>query len=252
MGLIERVDERIEEDIGLKSLAKDMLKRLSKLGLEVNHSLDSGISLFGLNLSAARHGYDERGGAALSYCRALGPKTVLDVGSGGGQHAAAFVSDGAAVTCIDYGTSIYAKNSSGASGAQVINTDFSTWTPDAQYDLVWASHVLEHQRNVGMFIERLINCCAPDGHVAIVVPFPHRRLWGGHVTLWTPGLLAYNVAICGVDLRDAVMRYGYRETWLVFRPKRILLPELTYDSGDVDKLSQFLPRNFRENGEPWF
>ena len=231
---------------------KDSLKYLSKLGLEVNYGLDGGISLFGMNLSRARKSYAERSESALTYCRTLKPATVLDVGSGGGQHASAFAGNGAAVTCIDYGTSIYAKTSTLTPNVSVVNADFGTWVPDRFYDLVWASHVLEHQRNVGSFISKLIACCALGGHVCIIVPAPHRRLWGGHVTLWTPGLLAYNIVLAGVDLSGATLEYGYRETWIVFSPKRIDMPALTFDSGDLDLLAPYLPKGFRENSEPWF
>lgn len=230
---------------------KDRLKKLSKLGIEVNHSLDSGVSLFGLNVSRSRARFDQRSSVALKRCLDLKPATVLDVGSGGGYHAEAFQNAGARVTCIDFGTSIYANDATDAT-LKVINTDFNRWSPDQKYTLVWASHVLEHQRNVGHFVDKLIECCAPDGHIAITVPFPHRRLWGGHLSLWTPGLLAYNVVLSGVDLRDAYLFYGYRETTLIFRPTPFTLPALTYDSGDIDMLAPYLPRGFRENGEPWF
>lgn len=231
--------------------AREFLKRLSRFGVEINHALDPGFSILGLNLSRARAPYAERGAAALAACRSLGARTVLDVGSGGGQHAAAFAADGAAVTCIDYGTSVYARAAHDPGTTSVIHADFAAWQPDRRYDLVWASHVLEHQRNPGAFIDKLIACCAPDGHVCVIVPFPHRRLWGGHVSLWTPGLLAYNVALSGVDLSGAQLSYGYRETWLLFRPRAIALPDLTYDSGDLDKLAPYLPKGFRENAEPW-
>lgn len=231
---------------------KTFLKKLSRTGIEVNYALDPGLSLFGINLSRSRHGYADRSAVALQYCRRLSPRTVLDVGSGGGQHASAFASDGANVTCVDLGTSIYAKTSQTVERVRVINTDFERWQADRQYDLVWASHVLEHQRNLGRFIEQLIACCSPSGHVAVIVPTPHRRLWGGHLTLWTPGLLAYNIVLAGVDLSDAELAYGYRETWIVFRPTKVSLPELTFDSGDLDLLSPFLPKGFRENSEPWF
>lgn len=231
---------------------KTFLKKFSRTGIEINYSLDPGISFFGLNLSRARHGYAERSVVALDYCRRLSPRDVLDVGSGGGQHASAFASDGANVTCVDLGTSIYAKTSQKTDRVRVINTNFEFWEPDRQYDLVWASHVLEHQRNVGRFIDQLIACCTLDGHVAIIVPTPHRRLWGGHLTLWTPGLLAYNIVLSGVDLSTAELAYGYRESWIVFRPTRIDLPTLTFDSGDLDLLAPFLPKGFRENAEPWF
>lgn len=231
---------------------KNFLKSLSRLGVEINYALDAGVSLFGLNVSRARHPYADRSSVALKHCLTLKVATVLDVGSGGGHQAAAFAQTGATVTCVDYGTSIYAKESSQTSGVSVVNADFAAWMPDKEYDLVWASHILEHQRNPGHFIEKLIDCCKPEGQICIIVPAPHRRLWGGHVTLWTPGLLAYNIALAGIDLSDATLEYGYRETWILFRPRRIKLPDLTFDSGDINLLAPYLPRGFRENSEPWF
>lgn len=179
------------------------------------------------------------------------PKRVLDVGSGGGEQALAFKNNGAEVTCIDFGTSIYARASSLDNDLDVINIDFQSWDNEELYDLVWASHVLEHQRNCGTFIEKLLSCCDPNGKVVITVPTPHRRLWGGHLSLWTPGLLAYNIVLCGVDLSDAEIFYGYREISIVFSPKRVLLPNLTFDSGDLVLLNKFLPHGFSENSDSW-
>jgi trans-aconitate methyltransferase len=162
---------------------KNYLKRLSRIGLEVNYAFDSGLSIAGLNISRARHFVAERSQPVLTHCLSLQPGTALDVGSGGGQHAAAFAAGGAKVTCIDFGTSVYAQRASATPDVEVIRQDFGLWTPDKHYDLVWASHVLEHQRNVGQFIAKLISCCSSSGRVAITVPFPHRHLWGGHLTL---------------------------------------------------------------------
>ena len=107
---------------------KQALKRLSKLGLEVNYALDRGIGIFGMNLSHARKSYAERSENALAHCRTLTPATVLDVGSGGGQHAGAFATGGAQVTCIDYGTSIYAKTLTPTPNVHVVNADFAAGT----------------------------------------------------------------------------------------------------------------------------
>jgi SAM-dependent methyltransferase len=234
------------------SSIKEFLKRLSSLGIEINFALDSGLSFAGMNLSRSRHGYAARSQEALERCLKLKPGTVLDVGSGGGHHAASFASGGASVTCIDFGTSVYAKEANSADGVRVFHVDFAFWQPDMQYEMVWASHVLEHQRNVGAFIEKLVSCCAADGKVIVTVPTPHRRLWGGHLTLWTPGLLAYNIVMCGIDLSDAELFYGYREISIIFRPRRITLPSLTFDSGDLDALRPYLPKGFGENSDAWF
>jgi len=230
---------------------KELLKKLSYVGVDLNYSLDSGLTIGGVNLSLSRHPYAKRSSAALKRCLAIKPKRVLDVGSGGGEHAKAFNECGAEVTCVDFGTSIYAKNFSAIHGVSVINADFQNWQNQSTYDLVWASHVLEHQRNCGAFIEKLIDCCDPGGKIAITVPTPHRRLWGGHLSQWTPGLLAYNIVLCGVDLSDSMIFYGYREISIIFTPKRAKLPQLTFDSGDLLLLRNLLPHNFSENVDSW-
>ena len=111
------------------------------------------------------------------------------------------------------------------------------WQVDKKYDLVWASHVLEHQQNVGLFLQKLINLCNDEGYIAITVPFLHRRLWGGHLSLWTPGFLAYNIVLQGIDLSRSQLIYGFKEISVIFKIKKIQLPrDLTYDSGDIKNL----------------
>ena len=231
---------------------KQFVKSLSRFGVEINFAMDSGVSFGGLNISQARKPLADRSSAALHHCQTLGAKTILDVGSGGGHHASAFAAKGGQVTCIDFGTSVYAQEKGHAPGIELVEVDFLHWQSPKTFDLVWASHVLEHQRNPGQFIDKLISLCAPKGHVAIIVPTPHRRLWGGHLTLWTPGLLAYNIVMAGIDLSDCVLEYGYRETWLVFQPSRFKMPDITYDKGDINLLSPFFPKNFKEDADSWF
>ena len=225
---------------------------LSFLRLNVRYQVTPGISVLGFNVFVDnRPGLPQaRSHYALRAALALHPASVLDVGSGGGDHARAFAAGGARVLCVDYGTSIYARESKAA--MEVVHVDFNRFVPPQRFALVWASHVLEHQRNVGMFIENLIECCAEDGHVCITVPDPHRTLWGGHLTLWSPGLLAYNIALCGVDLSTSRLIRGTNEFSILFTPKRIQLPAtLAYDSGDLELLSPFLPARMSENSDPW-
>jgi 2-polyprenyl-3-methyl-5-hydroxy-6-metoxy-1,4-benzoquinol methylase len=225
---------------------------LSFLKLNIRYQVTPGISALGFNLFIDRRpGLPQaRSHYAFHSALALRPTSVLDVGSGGGDHAQAFAAGGARVLCVDYGTSIYARESEAA--VEVVHVDFNRFVPPHRFALVWASHVLEHQRNVGVFIENLIECCAEDGHVCITVPDPHRTLWGGHLTLWSPGLLAYNIVLCGVDLSTSRLIRGTNEFSILFGLKRIQLPAtLTYDSGDLALLSPFLPAGMSENSDPW-
>ncbi|CAA9499015.1 MAG: hypothetical protein AVDCRST_MAG91-945, partial [uncultured Sphingomonadaceae bacterium] len=44
-----------------------------------------------------------------------------------------------------------------------LRSPIATSTPmcaTRRYDLVWASHILEHQRNAGIFIDKLVELCA--------------------------------------------------------------------------------------------
>jgi 2-polyprenyl-3-methyl-5-hydroxy-6-metoxy-1,4-benzoquinol methylase len=232
---------------------KHILSLLSLAKLNVRPSIAPGIAILGVNVF-----FDQRPGPhkprstyALDYALKLHPHTVLDVGSGGGQHARTFQQNGADVLCVDYGTSVYARKST-VDGLTVIQTDFNTFDPQQKYDLVWASHVLEHQRNAGAFIERLVACCSDDGHICITIPDAHRKLLGGHVSMWSPGLLAYNIVLCGIDISRAVFVRGTHEFSIFFKPARINLPaDLTYDRDDLEKLSRYLPQGWTEFKDPW-
>jgi 2-polyprenyl-3-methyl-5-hydroxy-6-metoxy-1,4-benzoquinol methylase len=226
---------------------------LNYFKINIRSQITPGISIFGFNLF-----FDVRKGPhefhsvyALNYVKKLNLKSVLDVGSGGGHHANQFKLNGFDVTCIDYGTSIYATESK-IDNLKIINVDFNKYKPTKKYDLVWASHILEHQRNVGLFLEKIIDCCSDDGYVCITLPDPHRNLLGGHLSIWSPGLLAYNIVLCGVDLSKSNFIRGTHEFSLLFRPIKFSLPnDLTYDWGDLIKLSRYLPQNLSENKDPW-
>jgi 2-polyprenyl-3-methyl-5-hydroxy-6-metoxy-1,4-benzoquinol methylase len=209
-------------------------------------ALTPGIAAFGINLFYERQAPGWQAQYALEYSLKLKPRTVLDVGSGGGRHARLFCENGAQVDCIDFGTSIYSAENNNQKTHPSIRTfhmDFNEFQAKERYDLVWASHVLEHQRNVGQFLDKLVNCCAPDGHTIITVPDMHRVLCG---------LLAYNCVLSGVNLRHSKCIRGSHEFTLIFQPHRITLPRtLSYDFGDIRLLAAYLPKILTEGGDPW-
>ena len=118
-------------------------------------------------------------------------QTVLDVGSGAGEHKRLLEYVGKTVTTVDFENADYSG-------------DFMEIDIPEQFDVVWCSHVIEHQRNVGLFLERLRQLIKPDGVLAIVAPLhPKERLVAGHVTGWSIYLLFYNLILAGFDCRDA-------------------------------------------------
>ena len=235
-------------------MIKDITRKiLSFIGLNIRFAVVPGISLFGINIHRdSRKGKaDFRGNYALKYCTNLKINTVLDVGSGGREHAKVFANSGFDVLCVDYGTSLYAQRSK-IDGVKIIYDDFNKFKSDKKFDLIWASHVIEHQKNVGLFIDKIIELCSDDGYVCITIPDPHRHLWGGHLTLWSPGLLAYNIVLAGLDISDAIFIRGNLETSIIFKLKKVVLPDnLTSDSGDIERLSHLLPSSLSEKSDPW-
>lgn len=166
-------------------------------------------------------------------------ETVLDVGGGAGEHAAVFEALGKQVTSVDYGRSVYFERRSPQRA--VIVGDFNTLTLPERYDVVWCSHVLEHQLDPHRFLLRLHAATKEGGVLAVTVPPAKPEIVGGHVSLWNAGLLLYRLVLAGFDCRQArVRRYGYNISVLLEK-RSIELPELAYDCGDLRRLRAFLP-----------
>ena len=154
--------------------------------------------------------------------------TVLDIGSGTGEHAFVLQKQGKKVTTISL-----------EPPADVLG-DFMD-VDLKPVDCIWASHVLEHQRNVGNFLERCFTLLNDDGILAITVPPAKHNIVGGHVTLWNAGLLLYNLILAGFDCSEAAVKsYGYNISVIV-RKRKAVLPKLRMDSGDVLALSDYFP-----------
>jgi SAM-dependent methyltransferase len=175
-------------------------------------------------------------------------KTVLDIGSGQGLHARVFADAGKAVTAIDLGKSIYyGQRAENYDNILVQAVDFYSIDTTVQYDCIWASHVLEHQRNPGFFLEKCFQLC--KNVFAVTVPPLKHDIVGGHVTLWNPGLLLYNMILAGFDCRDAIVKcYDYNISVIVEKkkvPSRIL-ESLHYDYGDIMRLKEYFPFDVQE------
>lgn len=111
------------------------------------------------------------------------------------------------------------------------------------FDGIWCAHVLEHQMNIGAFLENLRHDLRPGGVLAITVPPLKHEIVGGHVSLWNEGLLIYNLVLAGFDCRDAqVGVYGYNISVIVDRVDA-KLPPLKHDRGDIEALAELFPHS---------
>ena len=165
--------------------------------------------------------------------------SVLDIGSGGGEHANIFRNHNKIVTTIDYGKSIYFE--SNMDKKNTIIADFNTHNFETVFDCIWCSHVLEHQPNPSLFLSKIHSLLPQNGVLAITVPPARNTVLGGHLHNWNAGILLYNLVFAGFDCSLAsVLKYGYNIS-VILNKKDAVLNNLSYDCGDLRKIRRYLP-----------
>ena len=163
---------------------------------------------------------------ALRQCLELDIETVLDIGSGTGEHAQKFRAAGITTHTVNL-----------QEPADYIGDYLETEVPAC--DLVWASHVLEHQLRPHDFLKKCFRDC--NKFLCITVPPLKHEIVGGHVSLWNAGLLLYNLILAGWDCSKAKIINGYYDITVLVEKKEAKLPPLVMDYGDIQALSEFFP-----------
>lgn len=165
--------------------------------------------------------------------------SILDIGSGKGEQAEQFKTHGYRVVTVDL------------CGPADCVGDYLDLDLGYYPDCLWCCHVLEHQRNAGLFLGKMFRDLGEGGLLAITVPPRKDDIVGGHLTIWNPGLLVYNLILAGFDCSDAeVFNEGYDISCIV-RKKSVELPDLTMDRGDIDRLSDFFPFPVKDGFNGW-
>jgi SAM-dependent methyltransferase len=165
-------------------------------------------------------------------------KTVLDIGAGSGDAGKRFIKSGKQVVSSD----IADMGAPNTVVGDFMDTKFGT------FDLVWASHVLEHQLNVNNFLNKCAFHMTMDSYICVTVPPLKHEIVGGHLTLWNAGLLMYNLILGGFDCRDAAVKsYGYNIS-VIAKKRKEVLPALKYDYGDIETLAPWFPEGFNYQG----
>jgi SAM-dependent methyltransferase len=165
--------------------------------------------------------------------------TVLDVGSGSGEHSRFFRLFGKQVFSLDLHEE-----------ADYVG-DFMGYDFDRKFDAVWCSHVLEHQRNVGQFLEKLYDVIEDAGFLAISLPVhPRDRVVSGHITSWNAGLLIYNLVLAGFDCSEAMFMHGY-DLSLIVRKKASSGGDVRMAAAyaNVEDLAKYFPFPVKEHGD---
>jgi SAM-dependent methyltransferase len=155
-------------------------------------------------------------------------ETILDIGSGSGEHAQLMRNHGKKVTTISL-----------KQPADIIG-DYSNLVVE-KVDAIWLSHVLEHVLNPHFFLQKCFHDLNENGILAVTVPPLKHNVVGGHVNLFNAGILLYRLILAGFNCKRArVGTYGYNTSVLVVK-EPINLPQLSMDQGDIEKLKEFFP-----------
>lgn len=181
-------------------------------------------------------------------------ETVLDIGCGLGQHTKYMAMEGKVLTLIDERE----RNREAAQYGAFYVCDFMEFPKynmlpgenrHRQYDLVWCSHCLEHQKDTQSFLEKIVFHCKEDGILVLIVPplaysdALNGGIVGGHVSIWTLELLLYRLVLVGLDVSKAET-FAYKDNIAIITPiVKIPLPDLlgTGIREDLKNLSHLFP-----------
>lgn len=115
--------------------------------------------------------------------------------------------------------------------------------PDDMFDIVWASHILEHEINPGLAFQEIRRVLKNGGKCIICLPPYKTKIVWGHVntgyTLWQ---MMYQLLLSRYNIQWwSFIKYGYNLCAIVEKDDSIKLPELRYDKGDIETLSWLFP-----------
>jgi len=113
-----------------------------------------------------------------------------------------------------------------------------------QYDAIWCCHCLEHQRNPGLFLDKIFSELKTDGLLGITVPTGIKSFVGGHVTIWDKTVLFYQLILSGFNCRDAkIMLLGKdgKHLGVIIRKRYAELGTLFFDFRDKLVIESFMP-----------
>ena len=122
-------------------------------------------------------------------------KKVLDIGSGEGIHTEILRRFDLEVDQID-------KYSDKAE----IKEDFISHNFKNKYDVVFCSHVIEHQRNPGNFLDKIYDVLNNEGLLIISAPKHETNIFvSGHLSCWHMPYFIQNLIHAGFDCNNCKM-----------------------------------------------
>jgi len=137
--------------------------------------------------------------------------TCLDIGCGDGVHGEIMKHAGLDVSGVD-------KYSDKAD----YNMDFMSYTKSRHmnFDVVFCSHVIEHQRNIGLFLDRIYDVLGDDGVLIISAPnHSAETLIEGHLNSFIFPLFLQQLIHAGFDCKSGKYLSTIENSFIVSKAK---------------------------------
>lgn len=136
--------------------------------------------------------------------------SVLDIGLGEGG-ASTFNGKDVTSLGLEIDSYNYPKELFKKLDVEVVETTFDDFQTDKKFGAIWASHVLEHVLNTGLFLEKCKDMLSEKGWLMIMVPPYKNQVVGGHINNgWNMGQLMYNLLLTGYDIKNGhFIKHGY-------------------------------------------
>ncbi len=142
---------------------------------------------------------------------------VLDIGGALGKHCEIIRKYGFVVDSIDK----YEKD------AEFVG-DFNQYNFKKKYDMIHCSHVIEHQRNQGIFLDKIYDLLKDDGDLVISGPkHPAERFVEGHISSTILPIFLQILIYAGFDCRNGKIMSiaGIENSFIVKKAKNFSLDE---------------------------
>ena len=197
---------------------------------------------------------DFRGEKIFDILKTKDFNTILDVGAGKLEVTNELIKLGKTVDICEFEGSYYLSNTTMDTNKirNIHIGDVNTIDIPQKYDAIWAAHILEHQINPNIFLQKLHSLLHEGGYLTIIVPPRKPFIVGGHVNMWNGGLLLYHLILAGFDCSDAqLLQYDYNIGIVVKKKTITPEPKINYDLGDLNILKSYFPMEICEgfNGD---
>jgi len=164
-------------------------------------------------------------------------ETVADIGTGVGWHTDIFRRHNKNVTAIELGEVPKIKF-----GDSQTMGNFQCRYPTKQFDVVWANHVAEHMMNLHLFFVKVFDMLKEGGILALSVPTMKTLAVGGHVSLWTGGMLIQHLIRAGFHLKYLRLIWRGYNLSIILKKKSIKEKiRWVHDKGDIKLMIPYLP-----------